>query len=349
MENGEIHTRGTPPPRIDVHIHGCSLNTAENGSFISKRLLRSPVFRILMWLLGIRPEDGPEEADRKYRDKLVGYLRASGHIEAGVVFALDGVYDDRGELDRRRTHFYVSNDYVFRLARDYPEILPGASVHPYRRDALAELERCIERGAVALKWLPNTQGFDPASARCLPVYDLLARRGLPLICHTGGEHTLPVIRQDLGYPERLRPALDAGVTVIACHLGTRGWPPGKETFHRFARLAREYPNLYGDTSGIVAPFRTRYLLECIDDPDLLKKLVHGSDYPLRPLSVGCMSKLGLREVLSLEMEGNPIEKDYRIKRNLGLPDAVFRRATRLLRSVGESHSWTTGDRPPRGA
>ena len=46
------------------------------------------------------------------------------------------------------TEFYVPNDYVLRAARQHDELLAGASIHPNRRDALEELDRCLELGAV---------------------------------------------------------------------------------------------------------------------------------------------------------------------------------------------------------
>ena len=61
------------------------------------------------------------------------------------------------------------------------KMLFGASVHPYRKDAVAELERCVAAGAVLLKWLPITQGFNPADPRCFPFYEALAHHKLPLL------------------------------------------------------------------------------------------------------------------------------------------------------------------------
>src|SRR5207237_1699976 len=50
----------------------------------------------------------------------------------------------------------------------------------------------IERGAAAFKCLPNSQNIDPRDKRCEKIFDLLAAKKVPLIAHTGGEHTVTV-------------------------------------------------------------------------------------------------------------------------------------------------------------
>jgi len=128
-----------------------------------------------------------------------------------------GVYDGAGRLDEGRTDFLIFNDHVFAVTRGSARLLPGVSVNPSRRDALDELERCAERGAVLVKVLPNTQAFDPADRRFLPFYAALARLRLPLLSHVGYEFSIIGQDQSVGDPGRLRAALDEGVTVIAAH------------------------------------------------------------------------------------------------------------------------------------
>src|SRR5207302_1718005 len=102
-------------------------------------------------------------------------------IDAAVILAFDAVHDREGRLDAANTHLYVTNDYVIELCRRYPgKMRFGASVHPYRKDAVAEIERCIKAGAVLLKWLPIVQNFNPSDPRCIPVYEALAHHRLPL-------------------------------------------------------------------------------------------------------------------------------------------------------------------------
>jgi hypothetical protein len=77
----------------------------------------------------------------------------------GLVLAFDRHYND-GAVDDLKTGFYVSNDYVIKLSRRFPDTLPvlaTASIHPYRHDAIAELERVAAQGVRVIKWLPNVQ------------------------------------------------------------------------------------------------------------------------------------------------------------------------------------------------
>jgi hypothetical protein len=38
--------------------------------------------------------------------------------------------------------------------------LPCVSVHPYRKDALEELEKYAAQGVHLVKWLPNSMGYN---------------------------------------------------------------------------------------------------------------------------------------------------------------------------------------------
>ena len=116
--------------------------------------------------------------------------------------------------------FYVPNDYVLALAGQHSEFIPAISIHPARPDALEELERCLNAGAAMLKILPNCQNIDCNDSRYKRFWERMAEAGLPLLAHTGGEHTLPVVRPDLAAPHTLKLPLECGVTVIAAHCGT---------------------------------------------------------------------------------------------------------------------------------
>jgi predicted TIM-barrel fold metal-dependent hydrolase len=223
----------------------------------------------------------------------------------------------------------VTNDYAAELSRRHPKLLFGASIHPYRPDAVAELERCVGLGAVLVKWLPLVQGMDPADDRCLPFYDAMAHHRIPLLCHTGGELSLPQEFPHYASPERLVPALRRGVTVIAAHCGTRSHPFGADHLLLFVRMAKEYERLYGDTSALNVPTRSYAYDTLLADDAVRRKLVHGSDWPiisLPPARIGVFKALGM-----LVSDGNWIRRDLRGKRALGLGDDYFHRAGMILR------------------
>src|SRR2546425_6630961 len=169
---------------------------------------------------------------------------------------MDGVYDASGVLDAGKTEFLVSNDYVFRIAHAYPDRLwPGVSINPQRRDAIEELDRCVEGGAKLVKVLPNTQGFDPANRRYLPFYRRLARHKIPFLSHVGYEIVLTGQDQSAGDPNKLRVPLEEGVTVIAAHGCSNGLVAYEPYYPTLLDLVRRYANFFADVSALTLPNR----------------------------------------------------------------------------------------------
>ena len=87
---------------------------------------------------------------------------------------MDGVYDHMGRLDRAHTDFLISNDYVLKTARAYPdEFLAGVSINPQRQDAIEEVHRCADAGATLVEphgftaVVPFVSSAEPAEA-CPP-------------------------------------------------------------------------------------------------------------------------------------------------------------------------------------
>jgi len=294
---------------------------------MSKRVRHSLGFRFMQWRLGLKGYDAQTESD--LAAKLGALLDETTELDAAVVLAFDAVHDRDGRLDTDNTHLYVTNDYVIELASRHPKMLFGASVHPYRKDAVAEVERCVKAGAVLLKWLPIVQDFNPADERCFPVYDALAHYKLPLLSHTGGEKSLPNLNFAVASPMLLEPALKRGVTVIAAHCGTRSVPFEPDFVPQFMWLAQEYEHLYGDTSALGLPTRWYAWDRILRHPTVHRKLVHGSDWPIPPFPP--LGHLDARAGASLMRDANWIRRDIRIKQRLGLDDAYWTRASQVLR------------------
>ena len=210
-------------------------------------------------------------------------------------------------------------------------MLFGASVHPYRRDALDELERCIAGGAVLLKWLPVSQGMDPAHPRCIPFYEALAHYKVPLLCHTGGERSLPRVDDSLADPKLLAEALKRGVTVIMAHCGTRSAPTNRDYLPQFMRLARQYENCYGDTSALNLPSRWYAYEQILADPVVREKLVHGSDWPI--IAIPPVGQIDVGTSIGLLRDPNWLRRDVRIKQRLGFDHAYWARAGNVLRKT----------------
>ncbi len=281
----------------------------------------------MRWRLELKGYDA--QTERALEQRLSDAVHGAERLDAAVVLAFDAAHDSEGRLDEANTHLYVKNDYVIQLSRRNPKFLFGASVHPYRKDAIAELERCVKAGAVLLKWLPIVQNFNPADERCFGFYEALAHFRLPLLSHTGGEKSLPTLDPSVADPMLLEPALKRGVTVIAAHCGTRSARGEVDFVPSFVRIAHEHENLYGDTSALNLPTRSYAYETILNDPVVRSKLVHGSDWPILPMPP--MLKLGLQPSLRLMRERNWIRRDVLIKERLGFDQAYWRRAAKVLR------------------
>jgi predicted TIM-barrel fold metal-dependent hydrolase len=293
---------------------------------MSDELQKSLAFRFMRWRLGITGYD--EATERQLEAKLIETVEQTTKLDAAVVLAFDAVHDGDGRRDDPNTHLYVTNDYVIDLAKRHRKVLFGASVHPYRTDAIAELERCVKAGAVLLKWLPITQNFNPADERCFAFYEALAHHRLTLLSHTGGEKSLPTLDASVASPRLLEPALKRGVMVIAAHCGTRSTPGETDYVDDFMAMAREYENLYGDTSALCLPTRSYAFARLMKHPVVREKLVHGSDWPI--IALPRVTSVGIRNAFKAMREKNWMRRDVMIKEQLGFDDAYWQRAARIV-------------------
>jgi predicted TIM-barrel fold metal-dependent hydrolase len=313
---------------IDCHVHICAL-TPEHGQ-LTPRVHRSVPFRFMQSRLGLHHKERDEpQTELAITQLLFNLLSQAAELDAAAVLAFDAVYTPDGQLNTADTHFYVKNDFVIDLARRHPKILFGASVHPYRKDAIQELERCIAAGAVLLKWLPITQDINPADPRCIPFYECLAHHKLPLLSHTGGEKTLPNINVDVASPALLEEAARRGVTLIAAHCGTRSAPGETDYVDVFAKMSKDHEHFYGDTSALSIPTRSHAYKTLFEDQEVMKKVIHGSDWPIIP--VPPVFRLGLTATAELLQEPNWLCRDIRIKQRLGFDEEYWKRAAKILR------------------
>lgn len=297
----------------DCHVHLAALPDGANGCFISRKMLRSPLFRFLIWKQGLDLAK-PSASNQKYVGNLLAELQTSRHVGRVVLLAMDGVYDSAGKLDSQATEFLISNDYVLKIAEEHrDEFWPAASVNPQRRDAVDELQRCAERGARMIKWLPNAQHFDPAAPRYIPFYRELARLGLPLLSHVGYEFSLIGKDQSVGDPGKLRVALDEGVTIIAAHGCSHGLVFWEKFYETFLNLTRTYQNFYSDISALSLPNRLGMLFRLRRHPDLHRRLLFGTDYPL-PVYRWAGYGRGLGETKTT----NRFDRQYALCKGLGV-------------------------------
>lgn len=303
---------------IDCHVHLAALPDGDNGCYISPKMLKSPLFRFLLWKHALKP-DKPREANQKYLDDLLTELRASRHVQKAVLLGMDGVYDQDGRLDQTHTDFLISNDYVLKTAKAYPnEFLAGTSINPQRRDAVEEVHRVADAGAVLVKVLPNAQQFNPADPKYRPFYRALAERKLPFLSHVGYEFSLIGKDQSVGDPNRLQLALDEGATVIAAHACSHGLMLYEKFLPTFLDLAKRYPHFYADISALTLPNRFRMLLHLRDHPEVHDRLLFGTDYPLSVFHLAAWGRVAFGTLRDMIRTKNRFDRQYVVCNSLGV-------------------------------
>ncbi len=327
----------------DAHVHVTGLGTGGTGCWVNPamRQVLSPwrhfKFDVYRHAAGITDL---ARADQQYVDRLIALHRLANPEGKLIAYAFDYFVDDAGAERPSRSELYVPDEYVFSLAKQHPEILPCASIHPYRHDALERLNRAAQAGAVAIKWLPNAMGMDPASSRCDAFYDRLKALDLPLITHAGHEMAVhSPDAQELGNPLRLRRPLEHGVRVVVAHAASLGVvedldAPERlkmQSFDAFMRLfsdKRYEKLLFADISALTQFHRlSTPLRELLTATSLHKRLLNGSDYPLPCIDplistrmlekngfIAAEDRAGLNEIYA----HNPLLFDFVLKRRLSV-------------------------------
>lgn len=359
----EAWTGLDPADVWDSHVHLLGTGDADNAADASyndaQGTWRWPLAAIQKYFfLNAACIDSGAPVDRAYvaRLRILAGVMPVGHKM--LLLALDAWHDEKGKASAEHTHVFVGNNYCAAVARAAPDRFEwAASVHPYRSDAEAELDRIKQLGARAVKWIPAAQGIDPASPRCDGFYAALARLDLPLISHAGEERATSG-DDALGNPLLLRRALEHGVRVVVAHCASMGESRDLDrgagtaqastvaNFNLFERMMDEPAHvgrLFGDLSALTQTARAdvalkRILQRAVEGGDWAGRLLNGSDYPLpaiMPLySPRWLSEEGylatqMVEPLSAIRRHHPLLFDFVLKRHLrlggkGLASAIFR-------------------------
>jgi predicted TIM-barrel fold metal-dependent hydrolase len=329
----------------DYHAHMVGIGTGGTGCYVNHKMtswahpMEHLKFKIFSDAAGI---SNMEQADQRYVERLLDLHKNMQRSWKISLLALDKFYLEDGSINHEQTQLYVPNELVWQLSQQHPDVfVPCISIHPYRIDALQELEKWAKLGVKQVKWLPNAMGIDPSNAHCDPFYDIMKAYDMVLLCHVGKESGIYALgAQHLGNPLLLRRALDKGLKVIMAHCASLGMnidldnpANGLVSNHKlFIRLMEEEAyknNLFADISAMVQVNRpAKALIKMIRRKDLHHRLVNGSDYPLPAVNAVVSTKkfvkLGMiseaeRELLNEIYDHNPLLFDFVLKRTLKDP------------------------------
>ncbi len=154
---------------IDAHSH------------IWEEKLMSPEMRNIVTAVAeqFKPRDISEITDGTI-DRLLREMDEAG-IDKTVLLALDAGIAFSSHLGPRDY-----NDYVASIVREYPDRIIGfCGIDPRRgKEAIVELERCVQMGLKGLK-LWTLTGFYPDDEKYYPLYEKVAELKIPMLVHTG--------------------------------------------------------------------------------------------------------------------------------------------------------------------
>ena len=316
---------------IDAHVHMVGTGLHGSGCRLNLRKWHDRLTaRIMLRSLGLPYSAMRGDLETVYLAR-IRQLRIEAGLSHLVILAQDFPHSDSGEQLPAKAKLFVPNAYVLEIARRYRDCLAGVSIHPARPDALDELEACIQQGAALVKILPNVQNIDCSNRKYIRFWERMGEAGLPLLAHTGGELSLPVLNKHYADPRTLGLPLECGVNVIAAHCGTSSLYFDEDFTNVLLNLFARYPNLYADNSGMNTPFRCRHLPR-LSTGAFAERMIHGSDLPI-PISAVWLwlrGKLSIRQFNQLAKISNPLKQDIAIKRALGFPEDTFSRLYGLL-------------------
>lgn len=279
----------------DFHVHTVVHGLDPQLGYLNKSFhqILNPKYHILkksyFSVLGVTEKTKVTEQTVK---RLVDLARDIPFNYKAHIFAFDQVYNESGEAQKDQSFFYVSNQYIYGLSLKYPDLfVPVISIHPYRTDAITELEKWAGKGVKYLKWLPNAMGIDPLHEKSKAFFKVMAKTGVTLISHAGDESAVNSISQAYGNPLRLRAALDLGVQVIVAHVSLDGVGedldqpgaklPNIDLFFRMFRDLKYKKLLFADISALY--LRDRYKVavsRAIQASHKESRFLYGSDYPI---------------------------------------------------------------------
>ena len=285
---------------IDNHAHIAGPGDVyKNDLYWSKKFEKGIGFKALKILKGWGFK---RVGDKRMVNVLLRQTKKSSFVDYIVVLAFDNVYEvdgtcrgpDQGDKNQTLSTIYVSNRFVNELCENNPNLLFGLSIHPFRNDAIAELEKYHDK-AVLCKWIASSHMIDFEDGAAQPklekFYKKLIELNLPLLFHTGVETSIPSPVE--GYdkfndPQYIEDALEMGVTVILAHCGCSFFdiifPQDNvvnEVLKLFEKQKKQKKNwrLYADISALFSPFRKRKILNDIFSRIPASKLIYGSDFP----------------------------------------------------------------------
>ena len=109
-----------PSKPIDMHVHVVGNGAGGTGCWLRVRGWHRPLAALMLRHIGLPRAALRGDLDRLYVERLLELVRGSS-LGAVVILGQDLVRDEQGRAIEGAGSFYVPNDYVLGLARQYTQ------------------------------------------------------------------------------------------------------------------------------------------------------------------------------------------------------------------------------------
>ena len=170
----------------------------------------------------------------------------------------------------------AANEFVAEYVAGHSNVMIGvAAVDPTEPDVIPQAEALLDRNEFrGLVISPAVQNFHPADTRAMSLYDLAAKRTVPLFFHQGAhfptkarmEYARPSLLDEIAceYPD---------LNMVICSLGAPWINEG-------IALLGKHPHVFGDISGLIRrPWEMYNTLVLTHQFNVMDKLLFGSGFP----------------------------------------------------------------------
>ncbi|MBQ3865686.1 MAG: amidohydrolase [Clostridia bacterium] len=237
-----------------------------------------------------------------YPEKIAEKAAAGTDAFYGTVAAHRGTPEELLKLDPRIDLFVVEsvattprqvrsiNGFLAETAASSPRLSALGALHPDSPDQAGDMEHLLSLGLKGVKLHPDIQRFAVDDPRCLKIYELCGKAGIPVLLHTGDK------RYDYSNPNRLLPVLRAypHVTFIGAHFG--GYSVWESAVPRLSGTENLYVDLCSSMQWITPEETLSYIRAYGAD-----RVLFGTDYPMWDPAT-CLDAF-----LALGLEGEDLE------------------------------------------
>jgi uncharacterized protein len=285
VKNGRlVLAQGEHRPSIDVHTH----LALAYGRKVRVDLARETPSTEL-YLRADKPIDFGVYMNKNYADYDLAAIERDMTREAfgaggmRATHTLPNLLRDMDDLGVRKSvllpiDFPVlsqNSETWLELTSGVEQVICFGSVHPYRFQMRAHLDKLVSMGARGLKYHPAVQMVGPDDSRAMKLFRMAGERKLPVLFHCGPVDIETKLGRRLSQVRRYERALaeNPETTFVLGHSGAL-------QMEEAIAFANKYPNVYYEIASQSLPAVER-LLEAIPPG----RLMVGSDWPFYHLAI----------------------------------------------------------------